>query len=344
MPEATDVSSDSPYDPDQGSDQWPDMRPHARLSAGERGSLRSLRELWQVLVRRRRMVASVVGGLLLACLLYCLIAPNQYEASARVALRTSPASALSLEASEPAVAASILATPVQQETLANVFRSDQLAWRVITELKLYQQPGFRGNFAGRFPDFRSEAPAVNAADADAQAQAQAWLLERFQRRLRVETVPRTLLIQIRFRSRDAALSAAVVNGLIRAYQEQESELRLQATAQSSEWLTSQLKDLKARVDQDQQRLAAFQSQHGILTAPETMANGQQGETQHTSALLEIDELGRQLVTATSDRILREAEYRAASQGNPELVIASDPHLQTENGNFATALLQQLHAR
>src|SRR5271157_1932741 len=323
------TEANKPYD----SSVEPDARP--RINVHRDNPSTSLRELSESLVRRWRMVASVVGGLLLLCLLYCLIAPNQYEASARVALRTSPASALSLEAQEPAVAASILSAPVELETLANVFRSDQLAWRVITELKLYQQPGFRGNFAGRFPDFRPETPSVDA---------QAWLLERFQKRLRVQSLPRTLLIQIQFRSRDAALSATVANCLIRAYQEQENELRMQATAQASDLLTSQLKDLKARVDQDQQRLAAYQREHGLLTTPETLANGQPGENQHTSVLLEIDELGRQLVAATSDRILHEAEYRAASQGDPELVIASDPRLQAENGNFATALLEQIHAR
>jgi polysaccharide export outer membrane protein len=288
-----------------------------------------------VLVRRRRLVGWVVGGLLLACLLYCLIAPNQYEASARVALRTSPASALSLEAPEPFGSASILSAPVQQETLANVFRSDQLAWKVITGLKLYQAPGFMGRFASKFPDFRPDAPT---------ADAQEWLLERFQRRLSVQTLPRTLVIQIRFRCRDAALSASVVNGLIRAYVEQESEARVQATKQASTWLESQLKESKARVDQDQQRLAAFQREHGLLTTPETLANGKQGETEHTSAMLEIDELGRQLVAASTDRILREAQYHAAQQGDPELVIASDPRLQVESGNFATSLLQQIHAR
>jgi polysaccharide export outer membrane protein len=288
-----------------------------------------------VLVRRRRLMGWVVGGLLLACLLYCLIAPNQYEASARVALRTSPASALSLETPEPFGSASILSAPVQQETLANVFRSDQLAWKVITGLKLYQAPGFRGRFAGKFPDFRPDAPAADARE---------WLLERFQRRLNVQTLPRTLLIEIRFRCRDAALSASVVNALIRAYGEQEIDARVQATAQAATWLESQLKESKARVDQDQQRLAAFQREHGLLTTPEMLANGQPGETQHTSAVLEIDELGRQLVAASTDRILREAQYHAALKGDPELVIASDPRLQAENGSFATALLLQIHAR
>jgi polysaccharide export outer membrane protein len=317
-------------------------RSDARPSGGALNSSRSLRELWEVLVRRRRLVGSVVGGLLLACLLYCLIAPNQYEASGEVALRTSPVSALSLEAPEPFGSASILSAPVQQETLANVFRSDQLAWKVIAGLKLYQAPGFMGRapwlmgtFQSRFPDFHPDAPS---------ADAQAWLLDRFERRLRVQTLPRTLLVQIRFRSRDAALSANVVNALIAAYGEQNASARVQATAQASTWLENQLKQLKAHVEADELKLAAFQRQHNLLTTPETLANGRPGESQHTSAMLEIDELSRQMVAVTTDRILREAEYRAASEGDPELVIASNPRLQAESGNFATALLQQIHSR
>ena len=119
---------------------------------------------------------------------------------------------------------------------------------------------------------------------------------------------------------------------------------MQATAQAATWLESQLKESKARVDEDMKRLAAFQREHGLLTTPEMLANGKPGETEHTSAMLEIDELGRQLVAASTDRILREAQYHAAQQGDPELVIASDPRLQAESGNFATALLQQIHAR
>ena len=190
-------------------------------------------------------------------------------------------------------------------------------------------------FSQRFPGFNPEQPAPDA---------QAWLLERFAWRLHVQTMPRTLLVEIRFRSRDAALSAAVVNALIRAYQEQETESQIQATAQASGWLNAQLADLKTRVDRDQQRLADFEAQHGIVSTPEVQANGQPGETEHASVLLEIDELSRQLVAATTDRILTEAEYRAASQGDPEMVIAADPRLQAQNGNFATALLEQIHAR
>lgn len=287
------------------------------------------------MLRRRRLFLAIEGSLLLLCLLYCLIAPNQYEAVGRVELRTAPASPLSLESNQPLASASILSAPVALETAAGVLRSDALAWRVIQELKLYDAPGFRGRFASRFPGFRGDEPSP---------EAQEWLLERFAWRLHVETMPRTLLIEVRFRSRDAALSAAVVNALIREYGQQDSESEAQATAQASGWLNDQLKDLKSRVDNNEQRLAEFEEAHGIVAIPQATANGQPAETQHNAAALEIDELGRQLAAATGERILAEAEFRAASQGDPEMAIAADPRLQLQGSGFATAALAQIRAR
>ncbi|MDR3773414.1 MAG: SLBB domain-containing protein [Terracidiphilus sp.] len=330
MPDPSERSRDAARPADGG----------AGAETGRNSSSTSQRALLAVVWRRRRLVAGVEGSLLVLCLLYCLIAPNQYEATARVALRTAPASALSLEAASPLAASSILSAPLQQETLANFLRSDQLAWRAITDLKLYQAKSFNGRFESLFPGFQADTTDKGTGSPEAQA----YLLERFQKRLRVEAMPRSLVVEIRFRSRDGALSAAVVNDLIRLYGQQDSEAISQATARQTDWLGSQLKDLKSRVDRDQQRLTAFQQEHGILSTPQTMANGMPGEEQHNSTLLEIDELGRQLVGATTDRILREAEYRSASQGDPELVIASDPRLQAEFGNFATALLEQIHNR
>ena len=170
------------------------MPPPAEVSRHD--SSVSLRTLWQTIKRRRRLVLTIEGGLLLLCLLYCLAAPNQYEAKARVRLRTSPATSLSGQSAESLATASVFSAPTALETVAGVLRSDQLAWKVITGLKLYQAVGFRGGFARRFPDFHPEAPS---------AAAQAWLLERFQWRLHVQSVPSTLLVEIRFRSRDAAL-------------------------------------------------------------------------------------------------------------------------------------------
>jgi uncharacterized protein involved in exopolysaccharide biosynthesis len=111
---------------------------------------------------------------------------------------------------------SALALPLEQETLANFLRSEQLARRVIADLKLYQESGFDERFARLFPGFRIET---------ASADGKAYLLERFEKRLLVETLPRSLVIQVRFRSRDAAMSVAVVNDLIRLYEVGQMENR-----------------------------------------------------------------------------------------------------------------------
>lgn len=303
------------------------------LPGGNSGRRVSLRELVDNLIRRWRIAAGILGASLLASLLYCLAAPNQFEARAKVALRTGPSTQLGGEIAEPGISTSVFAAPLQLEILANFLRSDQLAWRIITEQQLYQSPAFKGSFERRFPGFRPEAPAPDAQD---------WLLDRFQQRLRVQTVPRTLVIQIRFRSKDPAVSAAVVNAVIRDYMEQESNSRVRATEQATGWLESQLKELKSRVEQDRLRLASYENDHGILADPGTLPDGQDAETGHNSTLLEIDELGRQLVAATTDRILCQAEYHAAATGNPELVLASSGRMGVQNG--ATALLEQIHAR
>ena len=280
------------------------------------------------------MVMAILGALLLACFLYCLVAPAQYEARARVALRTTPASSLSLEGSGQKGPAEGLTAPLQTETVAGVLRSDRLAWTVILEQNLYRSPAFMGPFPTRFPGFRPEST---------DSAAQSYLLERFQERLHVGTLPRSLLVEIRFRSRDPRLSAAVVNALIEAYGRQQTELRRQATEQATRALDNQLHDLKARADADDSKLAAFQKKHGILISPETLSNGTPGAAQHLSALVDVDELGRELAAAHSERLLRETEYRAAERGDPEAVLAFDPRIPAA-GNDLSRAFGVIHAR
>lgn len=294
----------------------------------------SLHDLFRLLVRRRRLLLSIEAGLLALCLLYCLIAPRKYEASARVEMRTAPVSTLSLEAN-PTTSSSLssisaLSAPVALETLANVFRSDLLAWRVIVAQQLYANPSFNS----RFPHIDPRHPDVAA---------ESWLLARFHTRLRVQALPRTLILEIRFRSKDPALSAAVVNALIQAYAAQDAEVRRAATREDAEWLQSQLVDLKSRVSLNQKKLEEFQRTQGILAPPTASVDGKGSADEHNAVLIEIDELGRQMVAATSDRILAESELRAATQGDPEQVASADPRLMASTGEFPLALLQQLRA-
>ena len=303
------------------------------VSAKERSY--SFYELMALCRRRRRFLLGTVGGLLLLCLLYCLIAPNQYEARAEIALRIQATSSLSVDAAETLAPASILSTPLQLETLVNVLRSERLEWRVITSLKLYEAKGFVRNFDARFPGFDVQKPG---------AEAQAYLLESFAKRLQVHTLPRTLLVEIRFRGRDPALAAKVVNELIRDFMALESESRAGATVQASEWLQGQLDTLTLKVERQEKQLSEFERQHGFMSLQQTTEGGQPVETLHDPAIQRVDEAGRLLAAASGDRIVREALYRQAEQGNPEQVLAANPELQAEMGPSGAALAQQLRTR
>jgi uncharacterized protein involved in exopolysaccharide biosynthesis len=315
------------------SDFWQEFKAGLPGGNGRKPSAFSWRWLWTAQTRHWRLTAWIVGSLMLICLLYCRLMPGQYEATAQIALRTSSASPLNLETIVSSATAPGISAEVQQETLASVLRSHQLAWKVITDLKLYQEPGFiahtpefLGGFTGRFPGFRPQAPSAGA---------QTYLLERFMKGLRITPLRRSLLVQIRFRSRDADLSAAVVNDLIRLYDLQESKSRQQETVQASQWLESQLRVLKKRMEGDQRRLTAFQAKHGLLDGTMPSEDAPQGKIRQEAAT-EVEELERQLASATADRIQQEAEYRAASQGDPEAVLAS----QRGRQNAASSVLAQ----
>ncbi len=59
-------------------------------------------------------------------------------------------------------------------------------------------------------------------------------------------------------------------------------------------------------------------------------------------MVQVDELARELAAADSERLLREAEVRAADGGDPEAIVDFDPHAG-DGAEFA-ASLRSIHAR
>ena len=290
----------------------------------EVGRPSSFTEIWDLIWVNRKLFLLTVGGLLGACALYCLVAPSVYEASARVALR-SPHPVFD-QAAAPTPSAPGL---VQIETLANELRSDELAWNVIRDLGLYRSPRFVGRFQRKF---RGPQPA------GATPETRGYLLDQFQQDLTVETIPRTLVLQVKFRSYDPALSAQVANAVIAAYERRAKNARLAAAQQFRTGVAAELTLLKSRIEQDQKNLADFQKAHGLFS--DSGPNSADGSLASRG---QIDELERELAAATAERILRQAQFRAASSGNPAMVIASDPKLQEGIGG-ANALIQHLRTR
>jgi len=265
-----------------------------------------------VIRRRRLIISSCLAAALLLAILHCALAPRRYEAMARLVINHDSANPLGMAGGD---AINLFGDPmVMQETQVRIMQSDTVAWEVIRQLRLDQNPEFATQEAGQ-PD-----PSVDPIGPVGRGA----LLGAFRGSLQVTTVPKTWMIDLRFRSKNPKLAADIVNATVNAYLERNFRTRYNATMQASDWLSKQLDDLKQKVESSQQQFVDFQKKHGIIGTDET----------HNIVLSQLDELNKGLAAAQAERIVREARYREALSGNPEVIAEIAP----------TATLQVLRAQ
>ena len=138
------------------------------------------------------------------------------------------------------------------------------------------------------------------------------LINTFRGGLRVATVNNTRLIEIHYLSPDPHLAADIVNALVSAYIEQNYQTKFESTMETSDWLARQLADLKLKVETSQEKLIRFQREKGIVGI----------DDKQNLTTSKLDELSKELTTTGADRIQKEANYKLAATGNPELMARS----------------------
>ena len=262
-----------------------------------------LPELWRMLRLRRGVIAVWIAVCLLLSAAYVLIKDSRYEATASI--EVSPVGTNSMGLDEVASRMLSPSDPtIQLESAVAVLESNTVALAVMEQTKLAE----RKDFAGRWIQ-----PAGTDV-ANLTPEARDHLLRRFQKALKVEIVPKTDIITVQFRAKNPALAAAVVNATVSSYAERNFRASYDSAAQVSNWLSSQMEDLKLKANQAQEKLAALQKQRGLIGVDET-------DNIVTDKLKDLNE---QLTAAESDRIVKEARYRIAGSGNPELIASTIP--------------------
>jgi uncharacterized protein involved in exopolysaccharide biosynthesis len=83
------------------------------------------------------------------------------------------------------------------------------------------------------------------------------LLSIFQAHLKVEPIRGTRLIKVTYESHDPKLAEQIANALIESYKNQYLQSHYDASTEASDWLTKQLSDLKANVEDSEKKLTDF---------------------------------------------------------------------------------------
>lgn len=286
-------------------------------------------EYLRILSKRRWVVLACLFTIFSLVAIASLRMTPVYEAAGTIAINK-PDSTLNFK--DSATFSLDYYDPTELETEVKILQSDLLALQVIKELNLDRRP----EFGGSKPDLPSSLDLAPDPLQGDSAHASS-LLGGFKGALKVSLSPNTRIVEIRYRSADKQMAANVVNTLMQTYVENNFKARFESTMQASDWLSKQLVDLQMKVETSQEKLVRYQKEHEILGMDE----------KQNIITNKLDELNKELTSAESERMDKEAVYQLIQSGDPDAVASSASASDNSGGSGSqsgSALLESLRAR
>jgi succinoglycan biosynthesis transport protein ExoP len=296
----------------------------------------SFGELWRVLHKRRWIIWTSLFLMFGAALGYTLMVTPRYKAASIIEFHKSNTDSLDLdERADTPGGANAMDYGVTQRSQVSALSSDTLALQVVQELNLEG----RKEFAGRVSllDYFRSVPDESKLPLEKAPYRMAAVLKAYHKNLTVERLPGTRMISIEFLDPDPQVAANVVNNLVNAYREQYFRIRYAATVQASDWLSQQLESLRTQVETSQKKVVDYQRQAGILGTDE----------KNNVVMTRLQQIDSQLTTARANRILAEAVWQLARNGNPELLpglVTASLSPGTSTTPSSLALLETLRSQ
>jgi len=194
------------------------------------------------------------------------------------------------------------------ETQTKILQSETLSLQTIKSLDL-----------GRYPEFGGTSAPLNFGQAGSSAKKPA-ILGAFLGSLSVKRVPNSRLIEVSFDAQDPQLAAQVVNAHLQNYIESNFRSKYDATTQASNWLSSELEELRIKVEKSEDARLAYERENQIWQIDEK----QDITTQ------KLGDLSKAVTDAQTELAEKEALYRMATSGNVDAMPAARDSAVTQD--------------
>lgn len=276
------------------------------------GREHSFGDYWRILQKRKWAVIVTVIVVLVVTALINLRTTPIYDATTRILISPQMSSPLNFKENNNVSQA----TDDQQrdiDTKVKILQSDTTAELVIHRLNLDALPEFAG------PAQTQSSGGIAVSESPAQdSSRQEQLIHRLQGSLRVQQVPDTSLIEIRYSDSSSSLAAEIANAIAATFIEQNVKSRYDSTIQAADWLSKQLADLQIKMESSQAKLVQYQKEHNIVGTDDLQ----------NLTMEKLNALNKELTGAQADRIQKESLYQIASGGNPDTLseVLQDPIL------------------
>lgn len=276
----------------------------------------SFSQFMSILLARKWFAALVFGLTLVTTIVVSLILPKQYTAVASVLVdfKPDPVSALMYQG---------LPTPAFMATQVDVITSDRVAYRVVRNLKLNENPQIRKQWQD---------------DTQGEGTIEAWLTETFKRNMDVRPSRESSVISISYKAPDPRFAAALANAFVRAYIDTSLELRVDPAKQYSSFFDTRSKEAREALERAQNKLSAFQKDNSITASDERL------DVENAR----LNELSSQLV-AIQALTMESSSRQAQAQGNSAdrlQEVLSNPVIASLKADLSRneAKLQEVGAR
>jgi len=238
---------------------------------------------------------ALVGG---GVALWTLRQPRIYEATCTVEYDPNPPRPLGQQVEDVAQPmGNFWQTREFFETQNRIIASRAVAERVVRQLGLHRDAAF----VGVAPEQRASWRGVDVTTA----------AEMLRRRVNVEQVRDTRLVNIRVQDTDPAKAQVLANAVADAYVDKTMEDRMGSTSRALEWLGQQVDTLRGRLEASETALHDFKREHGVLSVSV--------EDRQSLVANEIQKLSEALTDSSIRRIAlqsRVAELRRAATRDP----------------------------
>lgn len=287
-----------------------------------------LTDLWLIVRKHRLLLAASAVGFALLAGAYGFLKGKMYTATGE--LQIQPGAQSDLKQSIASVYGGASTLDVIIESDSRILESDNLLVTVAKTLKLPANSDFMGpRKTSSFHLFGAPAHPLSQNLDDPYVRNA--VLKNLRAHLTIARVPRTQMITISYVSKSPQLSADIVNALESEFIKNNFVAHYNSTQQVTTWLTSQIDDLRAVVQDSQDRMVDLQKKLGISALDPT----------HSMIVQEITDLEKGASDATEQRVLTEARYHIL-QSLPADRIQDGPTPVSMDGT--SGLLENLRAQ
>ena len=213
-----------------------------------------------------------------------------------------------------------------------ILKSDTIALSVINNLHLADDPEFGSSSTGRI--FGLFSSSLHSNDKSSSSDRSRGALASFTKRLSVNRVGMSFVIEISFISNRPERAAQIANAIVEAYINDQLEAKYETTRRANDWLQSRLGELQRQSVAADHAVADFKAKYNFVN----IGNGQSADEQL------ISQLNTQLLESRAQTSTAQARLDRIEQIIKMAGDINDPATGTVADTLNSPVINQLRTR